>query len=128
MNLSQVKFDPVVSQTDLNDLIIDAIQDIKGKDIVKIDMCEIDDAPTNFFIICTGESVTQIKSISKNISSRVREELGLNPNHREGMDGAKWVLVDYFNTVVHIFHPETREFYDLEDLWSDGTTVEYEDI
>lgn len=112
----------------LNDLIIDAIQDIKGKKIVKLDLRHIDDAPADFFIICQGDSTTQIKAISLNIEKRCREELGLKSVHVEGLLGAKWVLVDFFNTVVHVFYPETREFYDLEDLWSDAIVTTYDDV
>ncbi|MBK8698655.1 MAG: ribosome silencing factor [Saprospiraceae bacterium] len=112
----------------LNDLIIDAIQDIKGKKIVKLDLRSIDDAPADFFIICQGDSTVQIKAISLNIEKRVRAEMGVKNIHIEGMLGAKWVLVDFFNTVVHIFYPETREYYDLEDLWSDALTTEYPDV
>jgi ribosome-associated protein len=112
----------------LNDLIIDAIQDIKGKKIVKMDLKNIGDTPADTFIICHGESTTQVRAISQNISKRVEEELGMKPVHIEGLMGSKWILVDYFDTVIHVFHPETRDFYDLEDLWSDANTVEYEDL
>jgi ribosome-associated protein len=54
--------------------------------------------------------------------------LGLKPNHTEGLDGSRWILVDYFNTIVHIFHPETRSFYEIEDLWSDAEVVEYQNF
>jgi len=112
----------------LNDLIVDAIQDIKGKKIIKLDLRHIDDAPADFFIICEGDSTTQIKAISLNVEKRCRDELGLKSIHVEGMLGAKWVLVDFFNTVLHVFYPETRGFYDLEDLWSDAEVTEYDDV
>jgi ribosome-associated protein len=112
----------------LNDLIIDAIQDIKGKKIVKLDLRHIDDAPTDFFIICQGDSTTQIKAIANNIDKRVKDELNTKASHIEGLVGAKWILVDFFTTVVHVFYHETRDFYDLEDLWSDAHTQYYEDI
>lgn len=128
MNFAKVNAGPKVSQNVLNDLIVDAIQDIKGSNITKIDLREIDDSPTNYFIICNGDSATQIKAIAKNVSNRVKNELGIAPSHHEGKDMANWVLVDYFNTVLHVFYPETRVFYDLEDLWSDGTITEYDDL
>lgn len=114
--------------SELNDLIIDAIQDIKGKEIVKLDLTKIEDAPADFFIICQGDSTTQIKAIAQNVEKRTKEELQTKPLHIEGIIGSKWVLVDYFNTVVHVFYPETREFYDLEDLWSDAKVTKYENI
>lgn len=112
----------------LIDLIIDSIQDIKGKNILKLDLRELDDAPTDFFIICEGESTTQISSIADNIIKRVKEELGVRPSHLEGKQFANWVLVDYFDVIVHVFYPETRQFYEIEDLWSDAKTTEYQDI
>ena len=104
----------------LNDVIIDSIQDIKGRHILKLDLRKIDEAPSDYFIICEGESTTQIKAISDNIYKRVSQELKVTPNHREGLRESKWILVDYFDTIVHIFYPETRKYYDLEDLWSDA--------
>jgi ribosome-associated protein len=112
----------------LNHLIIDAIQDIKGKNIVKLDLRALDDAPTDYFIICEGDSSTQIKAISENIGRRLKNEAGLIPNHTEGMEGARWILVDYFDTVVHVFYPETRAFYEIEELWGDAARTEYENL
>lgn len=113
---------------ELNDLIIDSIQDIKGQKIVKLDLRNLDDAPTDFFIICEGESTVQVKSIANNISARLKKEADNPPNHIEGTDNSQWVLVDFFNTVVHVFYPETREFYQLEQLWSDAEVTKYEDV
>lgn len=119
---------PFTAHEKLNDLIIDSIQDIKGKHIVKLDLRELDDAPTDYFIVCEGESTTQINAIANNIQKRIKEELGTFPSHVEGKSGTQWVLVDYFNTVVHVFHPESRSFYELEDLWSDAKSIEYADL
>ena len=113
---------------DLNHVIIDSILDIKGKNILKMDLRSLDEAPSDFFIICEGDSSTQVKSISENIYKRVREECGIRPNHSEGKQNSQWILVDYFVTIVHIFHPETRSFYELEDLWSDAKVEEYHTI
>ncbi|HMQ07688.1 MAG TPA: ribosome silencing factor [Saprospiraceae bacterium] len=112
----------------LNDIIIDAIQDIKGKNIVKLDLRKLGDGPADFFIICEGDSSTQIKAISENIYRRVRDELGFKPNHTEGLDGSSWVLVDFFDTIVHIFYPKTRAFYQVEDLWGDAESTAYQNI
>ncbi|MDC1283892.1 ribosome silencing factor [Saprospiraceae bacterium] len=113
---------------ELNPLIIDAIQDIKGKNIVSLDLRNLDEAPADFFIICEGDSTTQVSALAGNVIKRVKDELGVIPGNREGMINAKWVLVDYFNTVVHIFYPETRQFYDLEDLWNDAEIIEYTNL
>ncbi len=108
--------------------IIDSIQDIKGKNIIKLDLRKLEDRPTDFFIICQGESSTQVKSIASNIKVRLKDELNILPVSSEGIDGAKWILVDYFDVIVHVFYPETRDFYDLEDLWSDADMTHYEDL
>ncbi len=117
-----------VTPEEINDLIIDAVQDIKAKDVVKLDLRKLDDAPTDFFIICTGESNVQVRSIASNVRARLKEELGTLPKTLEGTTESRWVLVDYFWTVVHVFHPESREFYELEELWSDAIVTEYEDV
>jgi ribosome-associated protein len=112
----------------LNDLIVDAIQDVKGKNIIKLDLRQLKERPTDFFIVCQGESIVQVRAIADKVRSRVKEEAGRRPNHLEGGNNSIWVLVDYFDTVVHIFHPEAREFYALERLWSDAQVTEYQDV
>lgn len=111
---------------DLNSLIIDAITDIKGKNIVKLDLRELEDAPADYFIVCEGDSNTQIRSIAEHVHHRMKEQHATLPGRGpEGLQTAKWVCLDYITTVVHIFHRETREFYGLEDLWSDARISEY---
>lgn len=110
------------------DLIIDSIQDIKGKNIVKLDLRNLDDAPTDFFVICEGDSTTQVRAIAGNVYKRLKEELGQTPLHIEGRTNARWICLDFFNVVVHVFHKETRQFYELEDLWSDAQFTEYENL
>lgn len=89
-----------------------------------MDLTSIDDSPTDYFIICEGDSTTQVRAISNNIYKRVKDEMNIRSSHVEGIHDSKWVLLDYFDTVVHIFYPETRTFYDLESLWSDASTKE----
>jgi ribosome-associated protein len=113
---------------ELNDLIIDSIQDIKGKKIVRLDLTQLPDAPSDYFIICEGDSTTQIKAICDHIQKRVKETYGVFPSFVEGTQNARWICLDYFSTVVHIFYPETRAFYELEELWSDAIFTSYETI
>ncbi len=108
----------------LPDLIIDCITDIKGKNIVLLDLRALNDAPTDFFIVCEGDSTTQVRGIAGNIERRLKAEVKLHPGHVEGLEHAKWVCMDYFDTIVHIFYPETRHYYDLEQLWSDAKRTE----
>ena len=128
MDTNTAELQKVPDSDTLTNLIIDCIQDIKGQNIVKLDLREVGEAPTDFFIICEGESTTQISAIANNIHKRLKEEIGLSPSHREGLQSSKWVLVDYFDIVVHVFYPETREFYDIEDLWSDASITEYQNL
>lgn len=116
------------TREEINDLIVSSIQDIKGKNIVKLDLRELHDAPTDFFIICEGDSTTQVKAIADNILKKMKETYRIFPSSTEGTQNAKWVCVDYFTTVVHIFYPETRSFYDLDQLWSDAKITAYETI
>ncbi len=129
MSNKNIAFQKNAQQPDeLNHLIIDAIQDIKGKDISLFDMRALEEASSDFFIICHGNSKPQISGILKNIEKRVYEELGIRPNHSEGKQGMNWMLIDYFSVIVHIFSEEKRKFYNLEDLWSDAKVTNYKNI
>lgn len=112
----------------LNHAIVEGIRDKKGKNIIQLDLRKLGDAPADFFIICEGDSNTHVKAISDSVFKKVKDEVQTAPFHTEGSNDAKWVLMDYFNTVVHVFYPETRHFYELENLWSDADVTEYGDI
>ena len=111
-----------------NDAIVDAIQDIKGKKIVKIDLRKLHDAPTNYFIICEAESNVQVRAITDSIYRKVKENHHTSPSHIEGGLQSTWIVMDYFDTVVHVFQTEARAFYDLDDLWSDGVKTVFQDL
>ena len=128
LNVKQVLPKQNIAHKDLSDLVVDSIQDIKGKNIIKMDLRKLDFAPTDYFIICEGDSSTQISAIAQNVYRRLKEEAGVFPNHMEGMSNSNWILVDYFDIVVHVFYPETREFYNLENLWNDSEIIKYEDV
>lgn len=113
---------------ELSELIVSAIQDIKGKNIIKLDLRSLDEASTDFFIICEGDSHTQVKAISDNIYKVLKEEKGVRPFRMEGQQHANWILVDYFDVIIHIFYREARAFYELEDLWSDAKITEYQNL
>ena len=110
------------------DLVVDGLQDKKGKNIVKLDLRHLDDAPTDFFIICEGDSNTQVKALSDGVYGKVKQELGMIPTHVEGQQNSLWILVDYFDVVVHVFYHETRKYYELEELWSDALFTEYDNL
>ncbi len=119
---------PTLTTEAINDLVIDSIQDIKGKNIIKLDLRQLDEAPTDFFIICEGDSNTHVKAIADKVQKRLKMEGGVLPNHVEGERVARWVLIDYFSTVIHVFHPEARNYYELEQLWSDAKMTEYNSL
>ena len=127
MNLQEAQ-QKEFSVDELNALIIDSIQDIKGKNIVKLDLRNLEEAPTEFFIICEADSNTQVKAIADNIYYRLKKEAFELPSTLEGQQHSLWILLDYFSVVVHVFYKETRAFYELEDLWSDAIVTEYETL
>ena len=108
-------------------VIIKAIQDKKGENVVSLDMRKIPEASADFFIICDAGANVQVKAIADSIEDLVKTECGELPYRHEGYQVLQWVLVDYVNVVVHIFQKETRKFYRLEEMWSDGVMLEYDD-
>src|SRR5690606_36648727 len=101
-------------------LIIEGIENVKGENITLLDLREIDNTACDYFVICDGNSNTQVNAISGSIQNTFSRELSDTPWHVEGSEQANWVLVDYINVVVHFFQKETREFYNIEDLWGDA--------
>lgn len=104
-------------------LIVEAISDKKGHQIVTIDLTEVDHSICDAFIICHGESSTQVGAITDNIQKKLKEENGIRAHHVEGLQNSQWVLMDYFDVLVHVFQEEFRSFYRLEELWADGKMV-----
>lgn len=100
--------------------IIAAIQEKKGENIVSLDLRKIPEAVADFFIVCEATSQPQVKAIADNIEEHVKENCGENVFHKEGFQSMQWVLVDFVNVVIHIMQPETRKFYNLEEMWSDA--------
>jgi len=111
----------------LLEVIIDSIQEKKGKKIVSIDLRGVENSIFDYFVICHGTSTTHVSAISDNVEIKPKEILGIKPAHIEGVQNAQWVLVDFAGVVVHIFLEEQRAFYRLEDLWADGKTKIYAD-
>ena len=100
--------------------VIEALEDNKAHEIVKIDLRKIENCFCNFFVICHGTSGTHIASLADAVEEKVKEDLHESPFHIEGMNAAQWVIVDYGDVVVHVFDKEMRDFYQLEDFWGDG--------
>lgn len=98
--------------------IVAAMEAKKAKDINVIDIQNIT-IIADYFVICSGTSTTHIKAIADEIDFKLGE-LGIEAHHKEGYDTARWILLDFSDVVVHVFHQEDRGFYNLERLWSDG--------
>ncbi|MDY3547868.1 ribosome silencing factor [Riemerella anatipestifer] len=113
---------------ELIDTIIKAIQDTKGEEIQVLNLTKIENAVADYFIICSGNSNTQVSAIAGNIEKTVRNELKERPWHTEGAENALWVLVDYVSVVVHIFQKHIREYYEIEELWGDAEVTKIEDL
>ena len=114
--------------TKINDIITSAIQDRKGFDISVLDLSNVDGAPTGQFIICSGKSTTQGSSIADNVREEVQKQTGEKPVNYDGYRNSQWIVIDYGDTMVHVFLPDTRHFYRLEELWSDAETIRIPDL
>lgn len=114
----QIKKD-IDSQT-LCNAIVEGMQENKAKDIVVLDLRGISSAVTDSFVICSGESSVQVDGIASSVTRYTRKELKEKPWHEEGKNASEWVLLDYVSVVAHIFYKDARNFYELEDLWSDA--------
>jgi ribosome-associated protein len=105
--------------------IINAILDKKGSQLVSLDLRKIPEAVADFFVVCEASSTVQVKAIADHVEDQMKKLCGEIPHRVEGRTSAQWVLVDYVNIVVHIFHPESRRFYKLEEMWSDAVLLEH---
>lgn len=116
----------LASKDDLLANIIKGIEDVKGADIDVLDLRDIENTVCDYFVVCNGNSNTQVAAISNSIQRAVSKELHEKPWHVEGLENAEWVLMDYVNIVVHIFQKHVREFYNIESLWGDAkiTTIQ----
>ena len=108
-------------------VIIEAIQDKKGEHLVSLDLRKIPEAVADFFIVCEASSTVQVRAIAEWVEESVKKQCGEPPYKHEGHGASQWVLIDYVNVVVHVFQSETRKFYRLEEMWSDGVS-EVEEI
>lgn len=113
-----------VNTDELVAMIIKGIDDVKGEDIQLLDLREIENTVSDYFIICSGTSNTQVNAISGSVQKVVGKEIKEKPWHVEGETNAEWILMDYVNVVVHIFQKHVRAFYDIESLWGDAKITE----
>ena len=112
------------TESTLLDEIVNGIENVKGEDIQILDLKQIDNTPCDFFIICSGNSNTQVSAIVGSIQKNVSKLLKEKPFHTEGSELAEWVLIDYVDIVVHVFQKQIREYYNIEELWGDAKTTQ----
>ena len=104
----------------LAETIVKGMQELKGIEIKVLDLSNISGAVCQFFVICHGESDTQVMAIARAIEKETLKQIKEKPWHTEGEGNAQWILMDYVDVVVHVFYKEAREFYNLEGLWADA--------
>jgi ribosome-associated protein len=105
---------------------IEAAQDKKGSQVVVLNLKKAS-AFTDYFVLCTGQNVRQVTAIADAVQEALKA-LHLRPTHVEGYDRAEWVLMDYFDFIIHVFTPSTREFYSLDRLWAQAERIEVPDL
>lgn len=115
-----------MTQNELLKGIIKALDDKKGEDIQAIDIGDLT-IIADYFIIVNGTSTTHTKALADEVEYQIGQ-LGRKPDHVEGYAGSTWIILDYGDIVVHVFYKETREFYSLERLWSDGKQIDISDF
>ena len=114
----------------LLDVIIDAVKDKKGKDIVSMDLRKLSSRVSDYFVICHADSNIHVQSITRGIEENTRVFLSEKPFSKEGVSNGQWVLLDYVTVVVHIMQTQYRSYYNLEGLWADAKIVQhaYEEV
>ena len=102
--------------TYLSELAVHGIQEKKGEDIVRLDLRDIHSSVADYFIIASANSGTQVKAIADSVEEEIYKATQADPRHKEGLESAEWIILDYFDMVVHIFKTEKRHFYGIEEL------------
>lgn len=107
------------------DRVVQILQDKKAKDIKVLDIHELS-ALSDYFVIATGTSTTHVQALCDNVEEKMEED-GYKIHHKEGFRNGRWILLDYYDVIIHIFYEEERKFYNLERLWVDAKTVSVEE-
>ena len=114
----------VSNKTKFLKTVVEALEEKKAENIIVLDLRKIPEAVADFFLVCEANSALQIKAIADNVEKEAWENSEEKVFHKEGLTGMQWVVVDFVDIVVHIMHPETRKFYNLEEMWSDAVVEE----
>ena len=115
-----------MTNKDLIKIVVEALENKKTEDI-KIVKVEGLTTITDYFVIATANSTTQVKAATDDVEFKLKQ-LGIEPNKIDGYQNAEWIALDYFQVIVHVFNRDTREFYSLEKLWRDGSIVNVEEL
>ncbi|MES2518205.1 MAG: ribosome silencing factor [Bacteroidota bacterium] len=118
--MTEVKVKKNISSEELSQLVVKGMQERKALDIVVMDMRKVKNAFTDFFVVCSGTSDTQTDAIAESVDKEVWEATHNHPRSVEGRTNREWILVDYYDVIVHVFKKDRREFYKLEELWGDA--------
>lgn len=112
----------------LSKCIVEGMQENKAKDIVVLDLRSLESRVCDFFVICSGESSTQVDGITNAITRYTRKTIKEKPWHIEGQRNSEWVLLDYIDVVAHVFYKDARSFYEIEELWADAVRTDIPDL
>ena len=110
----------------LSEIIIHGMQEKKGNDIVRLDLRNIHSSVSDYFVVCHAESTTQVRALAQSVEEEVYKALNQEPWHKEGLEHAEWILLDFVDVVVHVFKTDKRHFYGIEDLWGDAEIAYYQ--
>lgn len=116
----KVKFEGIPFEGNLEELIIQALIEKQGVDIKCMNLKKVNHAYFDYFIVCTGNSKPHVETLCDFVQETTQRVAGVKPEHVEGLENCEWVLLDYFNILVHIFQPEARDYYKVEALWNDA--------
>lgn len=120
-----VKSKAINESSYISELAVHGIQEKKGNEIIRLDLRNIHSSVADYFVICHADSTTQVKAIANSVEEEIYKATNQEPRHKEGLEHAEWILLDYFDVVIHIFRTDKREYYGVEDLWGDAEIKYY---
>ena len=119
MELTKVSID----SKQLSQVVAQGMLEKKAVDVIILDLRKVKSAVTDFFVICSGNSDTQVDAITDSVEQEVHKRAGQDPWHKEGKENREWILLDYVDVVAHVFKKDRRQFFALEDLWGDAEVI-----
>ena len=116
-----------ISSKELSEIVVQGMLEKKAHNVVVMDLKGVKNSVADYFVICSGNSDTQVDAISSSVDEEVSKNASQNPWHKEGFQNKEWVLLDYVDVVAHVFLKDKRDFYNLEGLWGDAVTTKVEE-